>query len=266
MIIDFHTHTFPDAIAAKSIAYLEQKGHIKAYTDATRGTLKRSMRESGVDISLVLPVATRASQEKTINKLSKELNGKDNIYYAGAIHPDCEDVDGTLDEIKAAGLFAIKLHPDYQDVYFDDERCVNIMAKAAERGLYTITHAGMDVAYPDETHCTPDRVLNVLNRLSGLIDNKLILAHMGSYDAPDEVLQKLCGKPVLLDTAVVLDLHTEKCVEIIRCHGADKILFATDSPWKSQRAYVELLASLPLSDKEKEAIFSQNALKIMHIK
>ncbi len=263
MIIDFHTHTFPDEIAEQSISYLEKKGHIKAVTNAKRSTLVRSMRESGVDVSLVLPVATRAKQEKTINSLSAELNGKDGIFYAGAIHPDCEDVEGTLNEIKAARMFAVKLHPDYQGACFDDERYINILAKAAEKGLYIITHAGMDVAFPDDVHCTPDMILNVLDRLNGLIDNRLILAHMGSYDAPDEVLQKLCGKPVMMDTAAVLDLHPEKCVEIIRSHGADKVLFATDSPWKSQREYISLLDSLPLTDAEKEAIFCKNALRIL---
>ena len=29
MIVDFHTHTFPDAIAERTIAYLTEKGGIK---------------------------------------------------------------------------------------------------------------------------------------------------------------------------------------------------------------------------------------------
>lgn len=263
MIIDFHTHTFPDKIAEKSIAYLEKEGDITAFTDAKRGTLLRSMNDNGVDMSVVLPVATNPAQEHKINSLSAEISGRDSIYYAGAIHPDCEDVEGTLDHIKSIGLFGIKLHPDYQGVYFDDRRYLNIMEQAARRGLYIITHAGMDVAFRNDIHCTPDRILNVLGELGGSIEDKLILAHMGSYGMADEVLEKLCGKPVFMDTAAVLDMYTGKCVEIIKKHGADRILFATDSPWKSQRAYIDLLRSLELSDSDKEKIFSGNALKIL---
>ena len=265
MVIDFHTHTFPDKIAGRTIAHLSEVGKMPPYTDGTRTGLLRSMKGSGIDISVVLPIATVVKQERSINSLSAELNGKDNVFYAGSLHPDCEDVEGTLDFIKSSGLFGIKLHPDYQGVDFNDERCVHIMEEAAKRDLYIVTHAGIDVAFRDHVHCTPDMVLEVLERLGGVIDNKLILAHMGGYELPDEVLEKLVGKPVWMDTAAVMDLYPEKCVEIIRAHGSGKILFATDSPWRSQREFLSLFHSLPLTDGEKEQILYRNAKKILSI-
>ena len=92
MVIDFHTHTFPDKIAGRTIAHLSEVGKMPPYTDGTRTGLLRSMKDSGVDISVVLPIATVVKQERSINSLSAELNGKDHIYYAGSLHPDCEDV------------------------------------------------------------------------------------------------------------------------------------------------------------------------------
>ena len=35
MIIDFHTHVFPDKIAEKTIAYLSKKGGIPAFSDGS---------------------------------------------------------------------------------------------------------------------------------------------------------------------------------------------------------------------------------------
>lgn len=263
MIIDFHTHTFPDKIADKTIEHLSKKGGVQPYRKGTLCALKESMAKGGVDISVVLPVATAAKQVETINKLSAELNGKDNIYFAGAVHPDCENIDEILDAVKAAGLFGIKIHPDYQGVRFNDERYIEIMKKAAERDLITVTHAGIDIGYPDHVHCTPDMVLDVLDRLQGIIDNKLVLAHMGGCSLPDEVLLKLCKRNVYFDTAFVLHSYTEKCVEIIKAHGADKILFATDSPWAGQKEYVELFKALPLTETEKELILYKNAAKLL---
>lgn len=265
MVIDFHTHTFPDKIAEKSISFLEHKGGIKAVCSATRSALAGVMSGGGADVSVVLPVATSPKQEHTINLLSAEINGNDNIYYFGAVHPGCENVEETLDFIKASGLRGIKLHPDYQGAYFDDERYIKIIAEAAKRGLYIVTHAGVDVAYPDDVHCTPDMILTVLDRLDGIIDGKLILAHMGSYGLPEEVLLKLCGRNVFMDTAAVLDLYPEKCAEIIKKHGADKILFATDSPWKSQKAYIELFNSLDIPSGCKEKILYKNGSNILQI-
>ena len=263
MIVDFHTHTFPDAIAERTIAYLTEKGGIKPYREGTLSSLIENMKKCGVDYSVALPVATLPKQEKSINRSSAENNGKNHVFFAGGIHPDCEDVPGTLDYIKSSGLFGIKLHPDYQGVHFYDPRYINIMRQAAERGLYIITHAGCDIAFRDHVHCTPDMVLNVLKELKGVIEDKLILAHLGGYDMPGEVLEKLVGAPVYMDTAAVLRLYPEKCREIIIRHGADKILFATDSPWDSQKDYIDFIKSFDLGKEAEDKIFYKNAERIL---
>lgn len=263
MIIDFHTHTFPDKIAEKTISYLAKKGNIKPYREGTLSSLKESMKKAGVDCSVVLPVATAARQVESINELSYALNGKDGVIYFGAIHPECENIEEILDDIKAHGIKGIKLHPDYQGAYFDDERYIRIMAEASKRDLITVTHAGFDVGYPDDIHCTPDRILRVLDALKGVIDNKLVLAHLGSCDAPDEVIEKLAKKPVYMDTAAVLDRYPEKAVEVIKAHGFDKILFATDSPWADQKDFINMINSFGFTDEEREKIFCANAFKLL---
>ncbi len=265
MIIDFHTHTFPDRIAARTISILAEKGNVQPYREGTLSSLKESMKKAGIDYSVVLPVATTTRQVESINRLGFELNGKDGIFYAGAIHPDSENVEEILDGIKAAGLAAIKIHPDYQGTYFDDEKYIRIMEEAAKRDLITVTHAGIDVGYPDDIHCTVDMVLNVLERLKGVIDNKLVLAHLGGCDMPDEVIAKLVGKPVYMDTAVVLDRYPQKAAEVIRAHGADKVLFATDSPWADQKHYVEMLRSFGFSNEELQLMYHKNAEKLLKI-
>ena len=174
-------------------------------------------------------------------------------------------MEETLDYIKASGLFAIKLHPDYQGVHFDDPRYVRIMHEALKRGLYIITHAGYDVAYRDHVHCAPDMILNVLKELKGVIDNKLILAHLGGYEMPDEVLEKLIGAPVYMDTAAVLRPYPDKCREIILRHGADKILFASDSPWDSQYDYIQYIKAFGLGWQAEDMIFHKNAEKILGV-
>lgn len=265
MIIDFHTHTFPDKIAERTMKVLAERCGLTPRRSGTVGSLKESMKRGGVDLSVVLPVATSPRQEPSINAESARLNGRDGLYFAGAIHPDCPDVDSALDAIKAYGFFGIKLHPDYQRVFFDDERYINIIAKAAERDLMIVTHAGLDVGYRDCIHCTPDMILRVLDRLGDSIADKLVLAHLGSYDNPDEVLEKLVGKPVYMDTAAVLGLQTEKRERIIKAHGADKILFASDSPWADQLEYINILNSFDLSERDKRKIFCENALRLLGI-
>ncbi len=263
MVIDFHTHTFPDKIAAKTIALLEKKGYDESFRDGSVSSLLGCMKRAGVDISVSLPVATKVSQVESINRMSKELNGKDGLIFAGAIHPDCENIEEILDDIKDSGLYGIKLHSDYQDLFFDEDRCIRIIKGAAERDLMITAHAGFDPAYPNEVHCTVDMIVNVLDKVGSILDDKLILAHMGSVDKPDEVIEKLIGRKVYFDTAYVLDKFPDACVKIIKRHGADRVLFASDSPWSNQKKYVELLKSLDLSDTEKELILYKNAQRIL---
>ena len=56
MIIDFHTHIFPDKIAAGVISQLSSAGGITPHTDGTLAGLKKSMKDGGIDASVVLPV------------------------------------------------------------------------------------------------------------------------------------------------------------------------------------------------------------------
>lgn len=266
MIIDFHTHTFPDKVAPKIIAYLSEKGGIPAHTEGTLSALRSSQKRAGIDYSVILPVATTLHQVESINRLAANENGKDGIIYAGAVHPDCENIEEVLDGVKRAGLFGIKIHPDYQGAYFDDERYIKIMAEAAKRNLITVTHAGVDVGYTNDVHCTPDMVLNVLNKLKGLIDGKLVLAHMGGCDLAAEVEKKLVGKPVYFDTAFVLDRYPDGVKRLIKAHGADNILFATDSPWADQTDFVKRLKEYGLSPADEEKIFSLNAQKLLAFK
>lgn len=265
MIIDFHTHTFPDKIAARTIEYLSAKGNIKPFSDGTVSGLKASMKRAGVDISVVLPVATSPHQVDTINRLSAELSGREGVYFFGAIHPECENVGAILDFIKSAGLRGVKIHPDYQNAFFDDKRYVNIIGEAVSRDLLVVTHAGLDVAYPDCIHCTPDMVLRVMKEVGAPLENKLILAHLGGFGLADEVLAKLAGLPVYMDTAVVLDYYPEKGLEIMRRHGFDKILFASDSPWADQGRFVSIVKDMRLDEADEKRVFGSNAASLLKI-
>ena len=67
MIIDFHTHTFPDKIASRAIEKLEGFGDIFSCSDGTSAGLLSSMAKAGISLSVDLPVATAERQVVSIN-------------------------------------------------------------------------------------------------------------------------------------------------------------------------------------------------------
>ncbi len=269
MIIDFHTHVFPDKIAVKTIPYLMEKGGIDSYGDGTLNNLKERMKSSGTDKALVLPVCTKPSQFDSINKFAAILNSEENIYSFGGIHPDCEDIKGKLEFLKSSGFRGIKLHPDYQETYICDDKYYNIIKTAVELGMFITIHAGVDVAYPDDVHCPPKESRKLIDRLykdSKNVEPRIILAHLGGIDMYDDVEKYLVGQPVYFDLAVILGMAPKEQVErIIKNHGADKILYASDYPWSDLELNIEIMNSLEISDREKELILYKNAERILGI-
>ena len=263
MIIDFHTHMFPDKIAKGTLDFLEGICGTHPYTNGTYEGLSASGRKAGIDISIALPAMTKVSQIASVNRFaSNYLDGS--VVSFGGIHPDVIDYKEELRQIKRMGMKGIKLHPDYQDTYFNDIRYKRLVAYASELGLVTVVHAGQDPKSPNDIHCTPKMALELIREVH---PEKLVLAHMGGNEMWDEVEAYLIGQNVYFDTGVVLDrMPEEQFVRMVRSHGADKILFATDSPWAGQKEFVEILKHMPLAEEEKEKIFSDNACSLLGIK
>ena len=266
MVIDFHTHIFPDKIASATIEALSENASIPPHSDGTYDGLIPKMERAGVDISVNLPVVTRPSQVDSIMRFSSEINSKSKrvISFAG-IHPDSDDTDAILENIKQNGFLGIKLHPDYQGAFFDDPRYIRIMKKAKELDLVTVTHAGLDGAFVgQEIKCTPTRVLRVLDALGGY--DKLVLAHMGANELFNETLSELAGENVYFDTAYVLPtLGQEMFARILEKHGEDKILFATDSPWQDALEQIEIIKSYGLDNETENKIFCENAKRLLKL-
>ncbi|MBE6938452.1 MAG: metal-dependent hydrolase [Ruminococcaceae bacterium] len=277
MIIDFHTHTFPDRIAARAIEKLEGFGDINSCADGTASGLLKSMDGAGIDISVVLPVATAERQVVSINdgaiRARESFSGK-GIFSFGAMHPDFADWHAELSRLAQNGIPGFKLHPDYQGVYFNDPRIKNIIYRANELGLTVVTHAGVDIGIEPPVRATPERVLEVVNEVR---PEKLVLAHMGGWQMWDEVADKLFDTNVKVDTSFVLAPHyhrdgrevfmlaQDKFVSLVKAFGAERVLFGTDSPWADQSLYVSRLESLGFDEDMLSRIMYKNAADILGI-
>ena len=281
MIVDFHAHTFPDRIADAAIQKLQDAGHIPAYTNGTRQGLVKSMQKAGVDLSIVLPVATNPSKVQLMNDLSVQLTGQDGLVYFGCIHPCMDNAAEEIRRIAQAGLKGIKIHPVYQGVDIDDKRFLNILSAAGQQNLTVVMHAGDDIGFPGVRHCSPRMIRNALMQVGPV---QLVAAHMGGWKNWDEAVQELGDTSVMIDTSFSLGcitprpeekhysqeelqlLSEEKFVQMVRIFGSKRVLFGTDSPWDDQRMALEKFKGLPLDKDEKQDILCNNACRLLKIK
>jgi uncharacterized protein len=261
MIIDFHTHFFPDKIAKESIAKLAEHADVKYFGDGTlKGLLKFMMRD-GIDLSLNQPVATRPEQVVSINRKMLEIE-EDNyqIMCFAAMHPDFKDCDTELSFLASKFIRGIKMHPDYQDFHPGDKRMIPIYESLVKNEMMLLLHSGVDLAYT-EVHSTPREIKEIL-KLKGLT---LILAHMGGYRLWDDVEKYLVGENVYFDLAYCDEMKDDQLKRMILDHGSDKILFGTDFPWERGLTILNKLYSLHLSKQDLDNIIYKNALRLLKI-
>ncbi len=271
MLIDFHTHAFPEKIASRAISALEQNIRdisgdgpwAYAIHNGTVGALLDVAKKSGVDISVVMPIATTPTQLQSINRFALEVNSYDKLFSFGSIHPMQPDWESELNSIAESGLKGIKLHPEYQGFYINSPESIRVLKLAEKLGLYVVLHAGEDAGMMPPYHCTPELLADALESVSG---KNIIAAHMGGYKRWEEVLKFLVGKPLLFDTSCCLSwMPKDLACEIIKQHTADKILFGSDSPWKSPATILDALKGFGLSDSDFDKITHKNAAKILEI-
>jgi predicted TIM-barrel fold metal-dependent hydrolase len=262
MIIDIHTHTFPDALAGRAIAQLSARAGVPAHTDGTCAGLRASMARAGVATSCVMPVATKPAQVRAINAWAAEVNARyPDLVCFGVLFPEAEGWEAEVAQLVTDGIRGVKLHPDYQDFFVDEPRALALYRAMADAGLILLLHAGVDIGLPPPTHCPPDRLARALDAVPGLT---VIAAHMGGFRQWEDVHRCLAGRDLYLDTSYTLpELGAAPMVELIRAHGAHRVLFGTDSPWADQAADIAALRALPLTETEQTAILGGNAAKLL---
>jgi len=245
MIVDFHTHCYPDQVAPKALHNLYRNNGVAAHADGTLQGLRESMAKAGINLAVVLPVATNISQFPKLTDWAARIARENaDIMAFGSVFPREERWREQIDYIKSSGLAGLKLHPDFQEFYFKEQRVLDMIAYALEIGLLVTVHVGVDPACLELVHSTPQMVRRVVDEMQS---ERLILAHLGGHLYWDEVLEYICGQPCTIDMALSTGaINSKKLLEILTRHGYERVLFGTDSPWSDQSVSVRMMEALDM--------------------
>ena len=152
MIIDFHTHTFPDQIAASADCAPVRQSDIFPRIPAARraaccwqngrqALTVRSFSRSPRSRSKCI-ISTMQPPRTTSTRLSPIC------FPSPASTRTMQDWKQELDRIAARNMRGIKLHPAYQQTDLDDPKYLRILERAGALGLIVVTHAGFDIGFP----------------------------------------------------------------------------------------------------------------------
>lgn len=262
-IVDFHTHAFSDALAARAMKALQEEAPgIRAYLDGTVGELLRSMDKAGIEKSVVCCIATKPEQFEPILAWCGQIRS-DRLIPFPSVHPADPMVSEHVHRIGQEGFLGVKLHPYYQDFLADEERMTPLYEAAIDSKLLLVMHTGYDIAFPRIRRADPQKVVTVKERFSDL---RFVATHMGAWQQWEEVRRVFIGRDIPMEISFALDeLDVEMARAMILGHPDGCVLFGTDSPWTDQCETLTLLERLRLPDEVLTSILATNALSLLNL-
>lgn len=257
-IIDFHTHIYPEKIAAKAVSSVADFYTIPIIMDGTPQTLIESGKQCGIGHFVVFSAAIDAEKVTIINDyIAGECKAHPEFTGFGTLHPDFKNPQGEIERMMSLGLRGVKFHPDMQKFNIDDKRMFDTYSMIEARGLPVIFHTG-DYRFP---FSHPARLATVLDNFPKLF---AIAAHFGGWTLFDVAYDCLKNKQCYFDLSSSIPLlGTRRARELIRAYGAERILFGTDYPMWEPSECVREFMEIELTDNERELILSKNALSIL---
>ncbi|SHK52846.1 hypothetical protein SAMN05443637_107201 [Pseudonocardia thermophila] len=259
MIIDGHTHVYPDAVAKKAIA--ASPADLKRFGDGTVGSLTEVMRRSGVDRSVSLGIANTPDRVENANRFAGSLDRELFVPF-GSVHPGLTPEEN-VESLRRHGLRGAKVHPMFQDLRIDDRRLYETF-DAMSGEFAVIMHVGGAGTDPGD-RCSPAMLAEIVKQFPRL---DLIACHFGGYKRFEEAAEIVIGLPVHLDTSWPPSLATldpKRVRQIIEKHGPDRICFASDWPMADPAAEIAAIRDLGLSDEDTDAILGGNLARLLGI-
>jgi predicted TIM-barrel fold metal-dependent hydrolase len=262
LIIDTHTHIF---------RFL---GRRTILSKAKLGSLRDSMTNSGIRLSIVLNVAQTDELRESNTSILKLLSDCRNLIPFISIDPSWSEkqILNEIERCNMSGAKGLKLHPIAQRFYPNDRALWSCYAKCQELRWIIVFHTGYSFTHEGKKYVRPSLLDDMLFDFPELV---VIAAHLGG-EYCDEI-PELANRHenIFFDTSLAVfhgegkrykPFPTSQTIRIIEKTGADRILFGSDFPSRSQIGSIEGIMSLPLSNYEKEMILGRNAERLLSIR
>ncbi len=250
-IIDFHTHIFPEKLASRAVCNIGSYYDLPMNCDGTQAGLLSNCEELP-NLRFVISSATL--------KPENLRTGNDYLLEAAKEHKEFipfssfspklseKEICIELDRVKALGSKGIKLHPDFQYFNIDEPSLFGAYRHAAELEMPILFHVGDTKT----DYSTPTRLYNLMDKIPNLT---VIAAHLGGYQEWDLAEKVLVGTPMYTDISdAITFLPPEKLVSLVRRHGVERVLFASDFPLRSPLEVYKQFETLGFTELEKEYI------------
>jgi uncharacterized protein len=277
MIIDIHTHIFPDDIKENRENFFDNEPAFRLLYDVPDSRLAgvneliENMDKDGVDRSVVFgfPWKTEEYYKKNNDYVMEAVEkNKDRLVGFATFFPTAKDAEKELERCIKAGISGVGELAFYESNISNEtlKQFVPVaqMARDADIPLLLHTNESIGHYYPGKTSITLKEIFNFLNYFP---DNKIILAHWGGGILFYNIMKKTVKdvlKNTWFDTAASPYLY-EKMIYPISAQlvGPSKILFGSDFPLLRPSRYFKEMREAGLSGNNIKKICGENAQSLL---
>ncbi len=258
MIIDGHIHVWPDKIAERALG--SPTDDLVRYGNGTVASAAAVLEAAGIDRGVCLAVADTPERLEAANRFVGSLDPNRFIGF-GSVHPG-RTPEENLASLRENGLKGVKVHPLFQGFALDDERLWAVL-DALQGEFVAVFHVGPEQRGEENTKATPKMIADIHAAFPRL---DIVAAHFGGYHVTEEALEHVIGTDVTIDTSwppSVGSIDPAVVRSLIKRHGADRVVFATDWPMADPAAEMQRIRGLGLSDEDTAAILGGNFQRLL---
>ena len=277
MIIDCHTHVFPEEVRKDREAFCKKDEGFAFIYDRSKAKmvgvedLMASMDEFGIDRSVICgfpwsrPDLCSFQNQYLMESASRYPNRL--IAFVSLLFSNPDWSEKELDRAVKGGAQGIGEIAFYRDEMTSQDilSMKPILAQMERQGIPLLLHTNETIghAYPGKGRTPLERFYEMILSFPSL---PIILAHWGGgfpfYELMPEVAKVMTH--VYYDTAASPFLYSKRIYAIAReIVGVEKIFFGTDFPLISPRRYYKELEGSGLSKQDREKILGLNFSRLI---
>ena len=280
MIIDAHTHIFPEEIRKNREAYFSDEPAFKKLYQSPKSKLigarkmLAAMDENRVNRAVIFGFPWKSSKTyKRHNDYIREVVGRypDRFIGLGCFDPFCKTAEKEAQRcLQQNGLSGIGELAFYEGGIENSalKRLAPIMAICRDQNRPIMIHTNEPIghSYPGKT---PNTLAQIYQLIQTYPHNKMVLAHWGGglfffSLLKKEIKERL--KHVYFDTAASPYLYDADVYRLaIQLVGVEKILFGSDFPLLPPARYFDEMQTAGLSTNEMRQVCGLNAVKVFNI-
>ena len=279
MIIDFHTHLFPESICSGRNACCDSEPAFEWLYRSPKSRLVSApellaaMDENGVDKSVVFGFPWQSSELfKRHNDFIMEMVQRhpDRLIGFGCFDPGNVEATQEAERCLDGGLAGIGELAFYRSGIETEsiEQLAPVMDLCRDRGRPVLIHTNEPVGH-DYPGKTPNTLAQIYRMVARFPANTIVLAHWGGglflfnllkKDAKDRL------KNVYFDTAASPYLYDPGIYSVaVQTIGVEKVLFGSDYPLLPPQRYFKEMETAGLSPHDRNMICGLNAAGLLRI-